>query len=104
MKAIANRSRQPSSPPIKRCLMFLACAGFGLGLVRAGTPDSAYTLLGNGEQNGFTLDPAFAYDSGSGSVLENIYETLLTYKGKSLQEFEPNSKTPSPRTMNFFSK
>jgi peptide/nickel transport system substrate-binding protein len=61
----------------------------GAGLVSAGTPDNAMIFLSGGEQNGYTLDPALAYDSGSGAVLENIYETLVTFKGKSLQGFEP---------------
>ncbi|WP_221088037.1 ABC transporter substrate-binding protein [Deinococcus aquaedulcis] len=36
-----------------------------------------------------TLDPGATYDTGSGQVVENLYETLLTYKGNSLDELEP---------------
>ncbi|AFZ66577.1 ABC transporter substrate-binding protein [Deinococcus peraridilitoris] len=36
-----------------------------------------------------TLDPTMVYDTASGSITENIYETLLTYKGASLTELEP---------------
>jgi peptide/nickel transport system substrate-binding protein len=36
-----------------------------------------------------TLDPEGSYDTVSGFVLENIYETLYTYKGESLDEFTP---------------
>ena len=36
-----------------------------------------------------TLDPTPTYDTGSGQIVENIYETLLTYKGSSLRELEP---------------
>ncbi|GMA14780.1 ABC transporter substrate-binding protein [Deinococcus metallilatus] len=36
-----------------------------------------------------TLDPGATYDTASGSVVENIYETLLTYKGSSLRDLEP---------------
>ncbi|WP_043802124.1 ABC transporter substrate-binding protein [Deinococcus gobiensis] len=36
-----------------------------------------------------TLDPGTTYDTASGQVVENLYETLLTYKGNSLSELEP---------------
>ncbi|PTA67892.1 ABC transporter substrate-binding protein [Deinococcus arcticus] len=36
-----------------------------------------------------TLDPGTTYDTGSGQIVENLYETLLTYKGNSLDELEP---------------
>lgn len=36
-----------------------------------------------------TLDPEGAYDTSSGNILENIYETLYSYNGTSITEFEP---------------
>ncbi|MFC4426753.1 ABC transporter substrate-binding protein [Deinococcus navajonensis] len=36
-----------------------------------------------------TLDPGTTYDTGSGEVVENLYETLLTYEGNSLTELTP---------------
>ncbi|GAA5533123.1 ABC transporter substrate-binding protein [Deinococcus aluminii] len=36
-----------------------------------------------------TLDPGTSYDTGSGQIVENLYETLVTYKGNSLSELEP---------------
>ncbi|AWN23591.1 peptide ABC transporter substrate-binding protein [Deinococcus irradiatisoli] len=36
-----------------------------------------------------TLDPGGTYDNASSAVVENLYETLLTYKGSSLREFQP---------------
>lgn len=36
-----------------------------------------------------TLDPLLAYDTASGEVLGNIYETLYSYAGESITEFEP---------------
>lgn len=36
-----------------------------------------------------TLDPGATYDLTSGGVVENIYETLVTYKGNSLRQLEP---------------
>ncbi|WP_261664145.1 ABC transporter substrate-binding protein [Deinococcus sp. Marseille-Q6407] len=35
-----------------------------------------------------TTDPGTSYDTASGEVLQNVYETLLSYKGKSLSDFE----------------
>ncbi|MBI4669517.1 MAG: ABC transporter substrate-binding protein, partial [Elusimicrobia bacterium] len=44
-----------------------------------------------------SLDPAWAYDSISGMVILNVYETLISYKGASIQDFEPliAEKVPS---------
>ncbi|GAA5513862.1 periplasmic dipeptide transport protein [Deinococcus carri] len=36
-----------------------------------------------------TLDPGATYDTASSQIVENIYETLLTYKGSSLRDLEP---------------
>ncbi|MHA0035293.1 ABC transporter substrate-binding protein [Deinococcus sp. PESE-13] len=36
-----------------------------------------------------TLDPGVSYDTASGEMIENMYETLLTYKGSSLKTLEP---------------
>ncbi|GGL10516.1 ABC transporter substrate-binding protein [Deinococcus radiotolerans] len=36
-----------------------------------------------------TMDPGVTYDTASGAVVENIYETLLTYSGSSLTKLEP---------------
>lgn len=36
-----------------------------------------------------TLDPGVSYDTASGELIENIYETLLTYKGNSIKTLEP---------------
>jgi peptide/nickel transport system substrate-binding protein len=35
------------------------------------------------------LDPALDYETAGGEVLQNVYETLVTYKGNELSEFEP---------------
>jgi peptide/nickel transport system substrate-binding protein len=35
------------------------------------------------------LDPALDYETAGGEVLQNVYETLVTYKGNFLSEFEP---------------
>ncbi|PNY81211.1 ABC transporter substrate-binding protein [Deinococcus koreensis] len=36
-----------------------------------------------------TLDPGITYDTASGQVVENLYETLVTYKGNSIRELAP---------------
>lgn len=36
-----------------------------------------------------TLDPGTTYDTASGQVVENLYETLVTYQGNSLSELKP---------------
>ncbi|PNY82068.1 ABC transporter substrate-binding protein [Deinococcus koreensis] len=36
-----------------------------------------------------TLDPGVTYDTASGAITENIYETLVTYSGASLTKLEP---------------
>lgn len=36
-----------------------------------------------------TLDPGTTYDTSSGQVVENLYETLVTYQGNSLTELAP---------------
>jgi len=43
------------------------------------------------------LDPAYPYDGSSQSVIQNVYETLIAFKGSSLTEYEPRiaEKVPS---------
>lgn len=78
-----------SSLVSKSGLLMTVCGLLSLGLVSASTPDNTYVRINSGENDGLTLDPALSYEAGSGSVLENVYETLVTLKGKSLGEFEP---------------
>jgi peptide/nickel transport system substrate-binding protein len=44
-----------------------------------------------------SLDPAFPYEGSSQSIIQNVYETLIGFKGSSLSEFEPRiaEKVPS---------
>ncbi len=44
-----------------------------------------------------TLDPAVPYDGASQSLIQNVYETMIGFKGSSLVEFEPRiaEKVPS---------
>jgi peptide/nickel transport system substrate-binding protein len=58
-----------------------------LGLAFAAVP--ANTLLYMESADIPTLDPGATYDTASGALVENIYETLVTYKGKSVSELQP---------------
>lgn len=40
-----------------------------------------------------TIDPGTTYDSGSGQIVENIYETLLGYQGSNLKVLTPRLAT-----------
>jgi len=44
-----------------------------------------------------SLDPVFPYDGSSQSVIQNVYETLIAFKGSSLSQYEPRiaEKVPS---------
>ncbi|SMB95654.1 ABC transporter substrate-binding protein [Deinococcus hopiensis] len=57
------------------------------GAALAATPKD--TLVVQQSSDTPTIDPGATYDTGSGMIVENIYETLLTYKGSSLRELEP---------------
>ncbi|AEB10788.1 ABC transporter substrate-binding protein [Marinithermus hydrothermalis] len=72
---------------VKRFLTPLAVAGLALGGAFAASDSDTFVHLTFGNVD--TLDPAQAYDTASGYILENIYETLYTYKKGSLTEYEP---------------
>jgi peptide/nickel transport system substrate-binding protein len=48
---------------------------------------STFVVVSFGEPD--LLDPALDYETAGGEVLQNVYETLVTYKGNALSEFEP---------------
>jgi peptide/nickel transport system substrate-binding protein len=49
-------------------------------------PDTLiYATIGEPE----TLDPAWAYDTASSEVIQNVYEPLIFFKGEKTDEFEP---------------
>jgi len=47
-----------------------------------------------------TLDPHHAYDDASAEVIFNVYDNLITYKGKSMTEFVPMLSTVVPSVEN----
>jgi peptide/nickel transport system substrate-binding protein len=69
-----------------------------LGLAFAAVP--ANTLLYMQSADIPTLDPGATYDTASGALVENIYETLVTYKGRASASFSPfwPPAGPSPGT------
>jgi len=58
-----------------------------LGVALAAAPANTLVMMGSADIP--TLDPGQAYDTQSYEFLQNIYETLVTYKGKSVSELEP---------------
>lgn len=73
---------------------FLLAATLASAAEPVKNPDM-FTLLEIGEVG--SLDPAFPYDGASQSLIQNVYETLIAFKGSSLSEFEPRiaEKVPS---------
>jgi peptide/nickel transport system substrate-binding protein len=58
----------------------------GLGSALAAVPANTYLVMKSADL--VTLDPTMTYDTASGEVVENLYETLVGYKGKSITELE----------------
>ncbi len=56
---------------------------------KSGSPDDTtftYVTIAGGPE---TLDPARSYDTASGEVIQNVYETLVFYDGESTNDFVP---------------
>ena len=47
-----------------------------------------------------SLDPAFPYDGASQSIIQNVYETVIGFKGSSVSEFEPRISEKVPTLKN----
>ena len=58
-----------------------------LGVAFAQAPADTYVFMTFGEP--VSMDPARAYDTGSGGIIENIYETLMAYDGQAIDKFVP---------------
>ncbi len=72
---------------MRKKIGILAALPFLLGIALAAVPKDTYVYMTFGDID--TLDPAQAYDTASLHIIENIYETLYTYKKDSLTEYEP---------------
>ncbi|RJF71710.1 ABC transporter substrate-binding protein [Deinococcus cavernae] len=78
----------------KRTLSALALASLALTLASCNKNNNASngagsTLVIQESSDIPTLDPGTSYDTASGQVVENLYETLLTYQGNSIRELTP---------------
>ncbi|MCL6528007.1 ABC transporter substrate-binding protein [Meiothermus granaticius] len=58
-----------------------------LGSALAVVPNNTHVIMQSADI--VSLDPTMIYDTSSGALGENIYETLVKYKGKSVSELEP---------------
>lgn len=76
---------------MKRVITLLAAGMLLLGTAFAQAPADTYVYMTFGQP--VSMDPARAYDTGSGGIIENIYETLMSYDGESLDVFVPSLAT-----------
>ncbi len=76
---------------MNRSFTALALAALTLSLSACGNKNggAASTLVIQDSADIPTLDPGTTYDTASGKIVENLYETLVGYKGNSLTELEP---------------
>ena len=70
----------------KYLLLFLGLVLGTFGLAQSGSDTFVHQTLAGGP---VSLDPVRAYDTASGHVIENVYETLYTYDGESIDQFAP---------------
>lgn len=73
----------------------LLAAALGASAAETVKHPDTFTNLEIGEVG--SLDPVFPYDGSSQSVIQNVYETVIAFKGSSLSEYEPRiaAKVPS---------
>src|SRR5690606_9090104 len=83
-------SLTPRENRMKRSILAVV-AGALLALATAQAPADTYVYMTFGEP--VTMDPARAYDTGSGGIIENVYETLFIYDGAAIDQFVPNLAT-----------
>jgi peptide/nickel transport system substrate-binding protein len=67
--------------------LWLLGAALAVGTTFAAVPNNTLLMMVVGDVS--TLDPAQAYDTASSEPIENMYESLIGYKGKSITEFTP---------------
>ncbi len=72
---------------MKRIAALVAGLALIAGMAFAQAPRDTYVFQNFGEP--VSLDPARAYDTGSGAIIENVYETLFLYDGEAIDEFVP---------------
>ena len=76
---------------MKKLLLLVATLMLGAAaLAQSGEDTYVWQTIAGGP---VSLDPVRAYDSASGTILENVYETLYTYDGAAIDEFVPSLAT-----------
>jgi len=73
--------------------LLLSTLALALGACSGGGSGNKSTLVYQESADIPTLDPGVTYDTASGQVVENLYETLLDYKGSSLRDLQPKLAT-----------
>ena len=67
--------------------LWLLGAALAVGTTYAAVPNNTLLMMVTGDVS--TLDPAQAYDTAASEPIENMYESLIGYKGKSITEYTP---------------
>ena len=67
--------------------LLTAALGLSLSPALAASPADTLVIMESGDIP--TLDPGATYDGASASMVANLYETLLSYRGASLTQFQP---------------
>ena len=61
-----------------------------------GAKDKTTLVVAESEVGIDTLDPALAYDTASGEIIQNVYDTLVFYDGEATDKFLPQLATEMP--------
>ena len=72
---------------MKKVFSMVASLALVASFAFAQSPADTYVYMTFGGVD--TLDPEGAYDTASGTILENVYETLYSYDGDSITEYVP---------------
>jgi ABC-type transport system substrate-binding protein len=79
-----------------------ACGGAAATATQApaaaatGPKDKTTLVVAESEVGIDTLDPALAYDTASGEIIQNVYETLIFYDGDATDKFVPMLASEMP--------
>lgn len=76
---------------MKRIIGLVSTLALFAGLALAQAPANTYVYSTFGAPA--SLDPARAYDTASGSILENVYETLFTFDDPAIDQLKPGLAT-----------
>ena len=74
---------------MKKLLVVLAVLGLSLAVAQ----DDEVFVIQSLPGGPVSFDPVRAYDSASGEVLQNVYETLFYYDGEAIDQFVPQLAT-----------